>query len=318
MIIKPQPIGFRGQYSATVIKADGTIKENLNEKGTLKSGQPIKNRLLDNFFQNLISQMSPIRNTTVRCGTGSTAVNDTQTGLANVLTLNSGNWPRSAPSSTSSFVENSILKAHNTYTYTFNQGQLSGNISELGVNFDNDTTLNVVHSRALVVDAQGDPTTISVGVDEQLILTYELFMEASIDPVVHTVDMLVDGVVTPVEITSIYGVSQNLSSYTSSRLGGNTSFRYYAASNGQLGPGGSLPTGSNIQNSTPPSFAYNISGGKETTLNLSISQGNVSGGIIAIVNISPTFKFGFNPPLPKNADRTMSITFRQTFGRLPE
>lgn len=321
MKLKGHTIGFRGEYSATVLKADGTVKEFLNEEKTLKSGQVIKNRLLDNFFQKLISTTIPIGNTSIRCGTGASVVNDSESSLNNQLTLLSGNWPISGPSTANSYIDGDFIKAESTYTFTFSLGAISGNVSELGINFDGTGTASValIHSRALVVDGLGDPTTISVSVEEQLIINYTLKMQSSVDDTVSTVTALINGVPTDLEVTARWSGFVPLMSYINStfRSTTNTSVLAY---DGALGAIGVSSAGSST-NLGPSSFTYNQSGGKEATSVSTTSQGNFAGGITVI---SPggsigqsSVKFGFNPPLPKDADRTLSATFRQTFGRIP-
>lgn len=321
MELKGHAIGFKGEYSATVLKADGTVKEFLNEEKTLRSGDVIKNLLLDNFFAKLIAEQTPIGNTAIRCGTGSAPVNATQSSLNNQLTLISGSWPSSNTSGgTNAVMDGSLIKADIPYTFTFALGQISGNISELGVNFAGTSTASntLIHSRALVVDNLGNPTTISVSTDEQLIITYTLKMETPVDDVVTTVPMLINGVPTDVEVTQRWAFLRRLGIYTDSRFHDLvTTFSVY---NGALNGISSNPAGTGaLVDSTGVSFSYNVSSGKTTTYNFSITQGNLSGGISALIPTagSAVVKFGFNPPIPKNSGRTLSITIRQTFGRLP-
>lgn len=60
-------------------------------------------------------------------------------------------------------------------TFTFSNGSAAGNISEVGVGHGNTGT--VLFSRALVLDAQGNPTTITVQSDEDLVVVYELWVK---------------------------------------------------------------------------------------------------------------------------------------------
>jgi len=320
MELKGHTIGFKGEYSATVLKADGTVKEFLNEEKTLRSGDVIKNLLLDNFFAKLISEESPISTVSIRCGTGTNPVSVAESSLNNQLLLTSGSWPSSSGSGPTVAIENNLLKGSVTYTFTFSLGQLSGNISELGVNFTGITTASntLIHSRALVVDNLNNPTTITVTSQEQLIITYTLRMEANADDVVSTVSVSIAGVPTDITVTARWCILGALPYYVSNNLGGGTSD--VTVFDGSLNPIGVLPSGSNSRFASK-SYSYNVSGGKITTVSYSISQANLAGGISALISgataSKPIVKFGFNPPLPKNSDRTLSITIRQTFGRLP-
>lgn len=83
------------------------------------------------------------------------------------------------------------------FTCQFNQGQAAGNISELGVGWDGTN----LWSRALVLDAEGNPTTITVLSDEFLTVRYEL-RSWYIVPAPHVIDYDYDG--TPMSTTVTY------------------------------------------------------------------------------------------------------------------
>jgi len=61
-------------------------------------------------------------------------------------------------------------------TYQFNQGQASGTLAEVGIGNNNNGTN--LFSRALIKDAQGNPTSITVLPDEILHVTWELRVNA--------------------------------------------------------------------------------------------------------------------------------------------
>lgn len=322
MELKSHTIGFKGEYSATVLKADGTVKEFLNEEKTLRSGDTIKNLLLDNFFTRLVSLAEPIGNAiTIRCGTGSQPVVESQTGLQSPMTLQSGSWPSSfnAQADLPAVIESGLIKIGRTFTFTFNLGRIVGNISELGVDLANGTSNNL-HSRALVVDNQGNPSTISVTSQEQLILTYTLRAEYSVNDVVTNTTFLLNGVVTPVEVTARWNGVNTHNLRQMLFLGFHGNLQAPRVFNGDLNGINEDPSGNFETINSTYSAAYNVSGGKQFTHTLGISTGNLVGGISVIagaVGNGGKMKFGFNPPIPKNADRTLSITVRQTFGRLP-
>lgn len=319
MELKGHTIGFKGEYSATVLKADGTVKEFLNEEKTLRSGDVIKNLLLDNFFELLISVENPLPASgalfSIRCGTGTSPVNTSQSSLQSQLSLTSGAWPANiGVSHPNSVLDGGVVKSEIVSTFTFSVGQIVGNISELGVNMTQVQTASntLIHSRALVVDNLGNPTTITVTSEEQLIINYTLKSEMSSADAVQTVDMLINGVPTPVEVTARRIGLPRLQALAFSRLG-TSSTGASAVSSGTLSSPGTFV---NIGN---PGFSYNVSGGKQTNISANISQGNVAGGIGVMRpgDANSWCLFGFNPPLPKTSDRTLFITIRQTFGRLP-
>lgn len=316
MELKGHTIGFKGEYSATVLKADGTVKEFLNEEKTLRSGDVIKNLLLDNFFQRLISVENPISNSCLRVGTGSNPVAVNQTALANQISI-SGNWPVSTLTGTPAILEGGLLKASVSGTFTFTLGQVVGNISELGIDFSNlsSTSQTIIHSRALVVDGSGNPTTITVTAQEQLVITYTLKMETSASDVITNYPLNVSGTTVNTEITHRWAGPNPLTAFVTSGILAANGLDVF---DGALTPYGSSLTG-NRASSGGPSIAYNVSGGKTDTYSFSISQGNLAAGISSAGRQSNQglYKLGFNPPIPKNSDRTLSITILRTFGRLP-
>lgn len=318
MQLQGHKLGFKGQFSATLIGADGKVKEFADVNQRLRSGEPIRNRLLDAFFNRLNSVQNPVSSLSVRASANTDPINDTSTTLVGQIVLNSGNWPVSSGVHTNAVVDAGLLKAQSTYTFTFTQGQITGNISKLAINYVPISTAanNEIHAEALVVDNVGVPTTISPGIDEQLILSYTLFMETSAADVVSAVVADFNGTPTNVEVTQRWFALKDIRAYCDSRFTENGSTVLWAYS-GALNDIDVTPTGS-IGTISTISYAYNVGGtAKETTWNATISQivGNIS--VLNPGASSGIVKAGFNPPIPKTADDTLSITFRQTFGRLP-
>lgn len=312
--------GFKGIFSAKVLKADGSEKRFLNAEKTLKSGQPIGNLLLDNFFERVISMNDPVAFMSVRVGTGSTTPAVSQSALANQMTLLSGSWPVANPNfgvKVPSFIESGKLKASVSVTFNFALGQLSGNISELGVNMTSTGTASntLVHARALVVDGGGNPTTITVDATEQLILTYTLAMEADAADQVYTVVADNAGVPTNIEVTSRWASSCDCVIYLGSLLGAGSGSQVY---NGALNAFNVNPGGSFVTGPTPSPVHSSAAFSKDVVFNFLTAVGNVSGGISALKNnaLNSVVKIGFNPPLPKDASKTLEIRIRSVYGRL--
>ena len=103
-----------------------------------------------------------------RVGTGTTAPDITNTTLeAQVAVSESG--PTNYTSVNSGSPNYTTLL---TYQYTFTQGTVVGNISEVGVGWAQ--TGATLFSRALIVDNVGTPTTITLTSIDQLIIYYRL------------------------------------------------------------------------------------------------------------------------------------------------
>lgn len=310
MQLKGQTIGFKGEYAIKVLDKDGNEKEYINNEKTIRSGEPIKNALLDTFFQLLHTTDNNLTQGWIRCGSGTGAVDHTQTTLEQQISLNNGNWPSAGAAPYNTEVEGSIIKIANQYKFTFAIGQIEGNISELGAMFTNGSTL---HSRALVEDSQGQPATITITRDEQLVIIYKLNAEASVDDVVQNVPVMINGVATDTEVICRWA---QLSAINISNI---RIPPYMVIGFGELKPAleklvmaGSATMENSTGQSVPDARRYNST--------IAASKGNYDRMIeIAachyITSVAVT-KYQFTPPLPKNADRTLTISLDYSFGRI--
>ncbi|WNO60447.1 hypothetical protein [Rheinheimera sp. MMS21-TC3] len=107
-------------------------------------------------------------------GTGTTPPQPTDTGLENQLastgTVIDHTHSYSYDEQTDALIFTTVS------TRSFSLGGVVGNISEVGVEFYGLTPWDSrsLQSRALIKDSQGDPTTISLGEDDQLVVVYTL------------------------------------------------------------------------------------------------------------------------------------------------
>ncbi len=83
-----------------------------------------------------------------------------------------------APSASTNFLveteDGNYLMAEYTRIFTFDIGSVEGNISTIATQFIETETAYGVHTHALITDANGDPTTITVTAEDQLIITHWL------------------------------------------------------------------------------------------------------------------------------------------------
>lgn len=303
MQLKGQAIGFKGEYAVTILDKNGNKKEYINKEQTIRSGEPIKNALLDTFFELLSTTDNTLESAYIRCGSGAGAVENTQTALEQQLSLNSGGWPGDSASTLNTELEGGTVKMAQRHTFTFGLGKIAGNISELGVQFLSSGSL---HSRALVEDSQGQPATITVTSDEQLVITYTLRAEASADDVVQTVPMMINGEATNTEVTCRW---KTLSAID---ITGMRTYIYNYAGYGTLN------AAFEVQNYTDYDTASisqtPTTGGRRIVLTFSASRANFQRMIeIASIDVA---KFQFVPPIPKNSGRTLSLSIDFIFGRI--
>lgn len=87
--------------------------------------------------------------------------------------------------STNDRIETSYRYAVTGRTYTFSTGSAAGNIAEVGIG--SDPTGNTLFSRALILDSMGNPTTITVLPDEDLVIIYELWIKQPTGDFIATV-----------------------------------------------------------------------------------------------------------------------------------
>ena len=199
----------------------------------------------------------------------------------------------------------------------FPAGVAAGNLAEVGMGWSPTGNL---FSRALILDAGGSPTTITVLPDEFLDVTYEFRQYAP----------TVDGTGTVV----LAGVTYN---YTSRASTANSSSWQATASGVQMGVGGGgiqpvlaytgdigAVTGSPSGTSTsmPGSIqAYvNNSLTSKTLISAGPTQGNLTGGIGSIQLQSTSsgngaFQIGFSPKIPKDATKTLNLAVSYSWAR---
>lgn len=120
-------------------------------------------------------------------GTGSAIPDFNDTSLSNFLKSS----PASSWSEQASILNGSVYEKEVVNTFTFAVGDVVGNISELGV-ASLSSQVNDLHTRALFKDGAGDPTTITVTAQDQLVVTYFVKKHISMTPTSES--LLVDGI----------------------------------------------------------------------------------------------------------------------------
>jgi hypothetical protein len=152
-------VKMAGKYLLQVRKAkDGSLRQELE----------FDNLIVDAGMNLFSRSTSSSILTYVMVGSGTTTPTFTDTQLANQIAFTS-----SATSSSSGTASTSPYYGFSRSTFRFSPGSLNNvNLTEVGVSLGNSTTL--VFSRALIVDGNGNPTSITVLSDEFLDVTYEL------------------------------------------------------------------------------------------------------------------------------------------------
>lgn len=149
-----------GHYQMVVRRADGTVKEE----------RSFDNMILDSGLKFLAVGWSVDEQCkTCHVGLGNTPVSPEQVGLAAWQANTQDNGPGAM-----GFIavpgENAYMER--TYVKRFAIGQAAGNLAEVG--FGNGWGSAVLFSRALIRDAQGNPTTLTVLLNESLDVIYKV------------------------------------------------------------------------------------------------------------------------------------------------
>ena len=190
-------------------------------------------------------------------------------------------------------------------TYSFALGAAAGNLTEVGVGWGSTTNL---FSHALILDAEGSPTSITVLSDEYLTVVYSYRIYGL--PADSTGSVTFTG-----NIAGTYNWTLRHSSFEPGLITLPFDFTTYAkAYDGSIGIINSYPSGvSDYLECT----AY-VSGSLTTsaTVSASITEGNFASGIKSMwFALGAYWQVEFDPVIPKTDQDTLSITFEMTWGR---
>jgi hypothetical protein len=299
-------IGLEGFFKIEAIQPDGSRK------------------VLADWFPNLITDIGLNRWGTgaivTACGVG--------TGTAQPLVTDTGLQIPLAFTSTADSVQATAAGAApyavtQSRTFTFAQGAVVGNISEVSVGWA--TANGSAWSHARIKDGGGVDTTITVTAIEQLSVTY--LLKGNIPSTDVTANVTIGGTATTVTIRA--ATATNALSWFMWTGGGGTAldrrFDSYLSANtffydGAIGPVTGEPSGTSQQIGGIRTLnAYvNNSLYTESVINLSISQANFAGGLdsIRLNTLGHTsWQMGFVPAIAKDSTKTFSMTFRTSWAR---
>ena len=245
-----------------------------------------------------------------KVGTGVTPVAVSQTDLATPLAITS-----TLQSSSTGRNSTAPYYTWGRRTFRFGQGVAAGNLTEVGVTYGGGSSL---FSRALIVDSEGNPTTLTILSDEWLDVTYELRIYQDLVDKTFNITLLgVDHVVTvrPANVTT----NPSGSSYFFDHF---ISWYYYYSQcshyNGTIGTitgspsgvgssAGGTSYGAYSQNSLQRSIIYGVG----------LNDANLAGGIQStIINTDKcSWQVGYVPAIAKDSFKTLTMTYTLSWGR---
>ena len=302
MISINEKIKMEGFYSFKVSNSKG---ESRDLSGIIAEDH--KNLILD-VGLNALGTTSVV--SACKVGTGVTPVAISQTDLA-------------TPLATTSTQQYSSTGRNNTApyytwgrrTFRFGQGVAAGNLTEVGVTYGGGSSL---FSRALIVDSEGNPATLTILSDEWLDVTYELRIYQDLVDKTFNITLLgVDHVVTvrPANVTT----NPSGSSYFFDHF---ISWYYYYSQcshyNGTIGTitgspsgvgssAGGTSYGAYSQNSLQRSIIYGVG----------LNDANLAGGIQStIINTDKcSWQVGYVPAIAKDSFKTLTMNYTLSWGR---
>lgn len=306
-------VGLSGHYKVGVIRASGQY-EQLADFDNL-----ITDAGLDFIATNGVSAATVY----CRAGAGSAVPAVGQTNLVSQLGSASASGTSSATNSGGTPVWFTSL----TRVYTFAIGAVVGNVAEIGT-FSAETG-GTMFSRALIKDAMGNPTTITILSDEQLVVTYEVRKYPPASDITGTVSISIDGVPTNFDYTiRAANVATNSGSilWHGTASVGNFTASVTAANayeTSTLGDVSGTPGFGEVNASSSVTYAYtNGSFYRDQTPTWGLSAANFATGIGAILFAAVSggtrngaFQISFSPKLPKTSAKTLTLTFRISWGR---
>lgn len=248
-------------------------------------------------------------------GSGTTPEQPTDTSLSATIARTATILSTTYPSSTVEPYYFSALR-----TFRFAEGAAAGNISEVGILYNNASPFPLF-SRSLVKDEDGDPVTITVQPNEILDVSYEC----------RTYPMISDSTAGPFLVNgenymlTIRGgrVSAGGATYSGLPISGSGATYVVNCFAGPIGAITGTPSGASAgAGNLPPQTYVNNSLVRKFIATVSISQGNVTGGFINSIWLTPLsspslpeFQIGFDKPFPKNNTITFSFTFEFSWAR---
>lgn len=124
-------------------------------------------------------------------GTGNTPADFEDTSLVSFL---AGQYSKESSSSLPTVVTTPKRYSMSWAVWRFAAGAAAGNISEVGISMAGASSSSTLYARALVVDALGNPTTITVLSDEILDVRYEMYKYAPTADITGNTTFTIDGV----------------------------------------------------------------------------------------------------------------------------
>lgn len=309
-----------------IVPSVGIAGEFMFEKYRLKSYGKKELIYRDDFWRkNLITDIGLDRigsgelGKYLRIGTGTTAPSVSDTGM-------SGYSATSSSAVKVSSVNNGAPNYEQVFTsrFDFAAGVLNGTYTEIGVSWSNTNTANTQATRSLILDASGNPASITVnGPYELLQVTYRLTWYPNIADVSGSISITGSG--THSYTARPFRVNNGVGSYFDVNTFSDPSYNNHTVYTGSLVSitATSISGTSAVVRAKYGTYAAG-SYSKNVDLAAAVTEGNLSGGIktllLSLRDYSYTYttlqtQIEFTPAIPKTSAQTLSLPFSFGWGR---
>lgn len=285
-----------------------------NKEGKLLQELGPFNNKITNIGLNRVGTDRAITYCYVGTGTSPSAFTDTQ---MQTLVGSSGSY-----TSANSNSNVTPYWAQQSFTFRFDPGQATGNLTEVGIGWGSNS-ISSLFSRELIVDSSGNPISLTVLADEYLDVTYVLRFYPKLDDfsgsfVIGTTTYNYTGRAAFVTSCAVNGV-QTAPFITIRQVFGGASC--------SLGPvTDTIQNASSVLSPSPTNTVapyVTNSFERQGVALLDLNSGNLAGGIRAI-DFVPAGGAGLiyyflqillDQPIPKDNTKTLSLTLKNSWGR---
>ena len=310
---------MKGEFQFFNKRKDGTLDP-------LLDGATSRNLIVDQFFECLGSGVNGGANSRLLFTEGNST---TQASVSRWFIVGTGSTP---PAATDTALENQIASTgtvtdhshsysydeqSDTLTFTtvntrsFPLGGVVGNISEVGVDFrglNSPWGGRFLQSRALIRDAQGDPTTISLGAEDQLVVVYTLTRVCN-----RSFSGTVNGISYEGKLVGYSNAGSRISEGTVNSIGVTGNFRI--TDQDWVFPnfnGTTFPNTNTVSITTVPVLNPNTKHSR-VRWRLPLAVGNFAGGLKGIWSGSSNLQIKFTDPIMKTNEDILDIEVFTSF-----
>lgn len=258
-------------------------------------------------------------------GSGSAAPLSTDTALGSIVGASSAAGPNN---NQIAYVAGPPDYIETLFVRRFNPGVATGTLAEVGMGWASSGSL---FSRALILDAESNPTTVTVLADETLDVEYRIRIyppAADVSGVINISGVDYNYVIRPSFVSTV--ASNQVGGWYGIDLAGVTAL--HLAATAMIYPAGSVlgsrtsgPSGSATAATPSVSNAAYSTGSFERagTLTFGLTTGNLAGGIQTMrygwicgssaSSAVCSWQCSFDPPIPKDNTKVLALTFKVTW-----